>query len=217
VVPTNIAGRLLRRIIDTAAEYLLTKVVPDSKSSMICSEFVYRCYDEALPAQKDEYSLLINQLVAKGMGPLAFIGPYNKAPADTLLAWASAQELARASLLPRAFTGMRPVAHVERKPLEKSDEDSLDALLERYFREVDQGETVPFSQVQTPELLADVRYLAAAFVQSTKEAPVETLQLKGFKPSDIPDVVRMFLRTCADFVTPADLERCAELITMGNP
>jgi hypothetical protein len=56
---TPILKTLLRKVLDRAAS-VATGIVAAGKEPMICSEFVYRCYDEALPEAADVYSLEVN-------------------------------------------------------------------------------------------------------------------------------------------------------------
>jgi len=50
----NYLSWLLRKIFDQAADILMKQ---GDRQPMICSEFVYRCYDEALPVAHDPYCL----------------------------------------------------------------------------------------------------------------------------------------------------------------
>jgi hypothetical protein len=47
---------LVRKVLDDAADYLMDH---SDRQPMICSEFVYRCYDEALPDKTDPYALSV--------------------------------------------------------------------------------------------------------------------------------------------------------------
>jgi len=54
----RVARRVLRAVLDRAAS-VINDIIAHGKQPMICSELVYRCYDEALPEQDDRYTLHI--------------------------------------------------------------------------------------------------------------------------------------------------------------
>jgi len=56
---TPVLGQLLRVVLDQAATAVET-VLAGGKQPMICSEFVYRCYSEAVPGNTDPFDLEIN-------------------------------------------------------------------------------------------------------------------------------------------------------------
>ena len=58
---------LIRNVLD-AGVGVLTRMLSQGKEPMICSEFVYRAYDEALPEVDDPYSLRINEMVRAMLG-----------------------------------------------------------------------------------------------------------------------------------------------------
>lgn len=77
----GLARRLMRTALDHAATAVMT-LLPTGATWMICSEFVYRCYDEAAPAPPDPYALAI---VGASFGP-----PSGDSGEPSLLDWAQA-------------------------------------------------------------------------------------------------------------------------------
>lgn len=60
VEPSAIFSRLVRAVLDKAASYFSNIAAGITGGEpMICSEFVFRCYDEADPRPEDPYSLQI--------------------------------------------------------------------------------------------------------------------------------------------------------------
>ncbi len=148
---TPILRALLRTVLDAAAvalNKLVAGAVGDgNRQPMICSEFVYRCYDEARPELTDIYALSINRASAsptRAAGPagaMATPAPDATAPPrgsgvhpDSLLAWAATPtarvwsgDAARPSRGARA-----PAQAVEAAPTQAE----LDALIKQYLEEV---------------------------------------------------------------------------------
>ena len=68
---TPVLRTLIRRTLDAAAS-VLTRYISQNREPMICSEFVYRAYDEALPEIDDPFSLRIRAFMrALTAGPAA--------------------------------------------------------------------------------------------------------------------------------------------------
>lgn len=216
IIPTGIFSRLLRRIIDITAEYLLKKVIDGNKEAMICSEFVYRCYDEALPPHDDGYTLRINSILINAFTTNLSVNHDNRAATDTLLTWAARHDLEKISMLTSDSSGLQPSNDEQRVGYCLELGETLDGLIEQYFDEVKKGQTVPISTLLTPELLSDIRYFATAYLKSSRVPPAKNLRIEGLPIEDASDVLKMLVRTSADFVTPADLQNCADLFTLGE-
>lgn len=57
-----ILRQLIRAVLDAAAS-MVARLTDGGRQPMICSEFVYRSYDEAMPELGDVYSLRINEFL----------------------------------------------------------------------------------------------------------------------------------------------------------
>ena len=65
---------LLRKILDKAADWLMNQ---GDRQPMICSEFAYRCYDEALPVAHDPYSLDIDPFPGTIQGDISGVRSFS--------------------------------------------------------------------------------------------------------------------------------------------
>ena len=148
---TPILRALLRTVLDAAAaalNKLIAGAVGDgNRQPMICSEFVYRCYDEARPELTDIYALSINRPSAsmRAAAPAAAMGvPVTAAPPlrgsgahpDSLLAWAStptARVWSAEEALPSRRSSRAP-ASAEIRP--EPTQAEVDALIKVYLEEV---------------------------------------------------------------------------------
>ncbi|MGI9077454.1 MAG: hypothetical protein ACR2G6_09010 [Gemmatimonadaceae bacterium] len=163
---TPILRALLRTVLDAAAvalNKLVAGAVGDgNRQPMICSEFVYRCYDEARPELTDIYALSINRPSAspsRAAGPAgAMAAPAAAATApprgsgvhpDSLLAWASTPTA-------RVWSGeeARPSRASARAPARAAEpaaptQAEVDALIKVYLEEVKQV-PAPVGAARTP-------------------------------------------------------------------
>ncbi|MBC7791574.1 MAG: hypothetical protein H7Z74_16635 [Anaerolineae bacterium] len=148
---TPILRALLRTVLDAAA-VMLNKLIAGAvgdgnRQPMICSEFVYRCYDEARPELTDIYALSINRpsapatraaVPAGAMAtPASAATPASRGSGvhpDSLLAWA-------ATPTARVWSGdeARPSRGSTRGPVAEPatpTQAELDALIKVYLDEV---------------------------------------------------------------------------------
>ncbi len=201
---------LMRKILDDAADLLM---IQGDKQPMICSEFVYRCYDEALPLSTDPYSLDINPFpmtASISEKKLSYTGLHR----DSLLAWAT------------DVTTLENITD-KRKILQKGPEEkklaamSLDDLIKQYLLETKGPSQSTFdmeASIRNAEMLAGIKKFAEAYYQaSTKKTKgiVDSITVKTVEGA-IPAALAHLLNTVADFVTPGDLLNCHSLYNVGE-
>ena len=211
---TPIFNRLLRALLDKAAA-TLDGIVSGDEKHMICSEFVYRCYDEALPDQYDIYTLrvagfkypdpvlgagdvrallLARGFPGRGVHPESLLALWNQAPAQT---W----------LTPRF-----DMPRFEERA-EPTDEE-IEALLARYQDEVQNSAMLLRFSAEEEVPLAELRLAADHFARklaalvAPREMPLTATLTGSLAFLASPPVVAMF-------VTPGDLLNCDNLSTMA--
>ncbi|HKE15707.1 MAG TPA: caspase family protein [Kofleriaceae bacterium] len=236
---TPVLRLMLRRVLD-AASGVLVKYVKDklgeSREPMICSEFVYRAYDEALPDSIDVYTLRIGAATAAAAAAAAggagkrgmprAGGPADDRPEvaaigvhpESLLAWASSP----ANRFWNAAEREVPVRRRSRAAEHTAPED-VEPLIQRYFEEV-RGDARamagPGDDVSDAELLEAIdtfadklhRARAVSGGRELAEPPRGSRGLLG----NLPAALSSLFRTAADFVTPGDLLKTDSLFSLGR-
>ena len=193
----------------------------EGKEPMICSEFVFRTYDEALPEPDDPYSLeILSQTAGEPRRWFSrfrrrrrlFGGePRPEAPSlhpDSLLA---------KSLAPGDTPVELPAMASKVAGSVLDPEEDLDALIEQYIAEVEGVATTGLPEVAAgPEvsmddLFASARWLTAGLVEATvRKAGIED-ELYGVPEGLAEAAPRTFDDVVADFVTPGDLLKSPSL------
>lgn len=224
-IPLNpILSELVRGILDNAAELLAQK---GNGQPMICSEFVYRCYDEAVMSASDPYALHINQQPpAKQMRLSVSSGNaqnYERIDNSSLLAWAAASAVKEN----RTLKSVNPLQSAKAAPKKKKSEKELEKLAMQYLAEIKKppqvSKNAPMmmsldmeASLKTPETLdsiiafSDALYNATA--QNYKPKSGKNLPLSAPAPTAIPSSLEFLTHAIADFVTPGDLYRCFDLM-----
>lgn len=206
---TPILNTLLRRLLDAAAS-VLVKATSAGRQPMICSEFVYRCYDEAEPESVDVYSLRIGEMSVQpppdGSGVAFALGTVVAAPRQrgrgvhprSVLAWALARR--RTAAVPFDVSAPADVSREE-----------LEGLIQTYFDEVQQPPAVSsFDAGGDDELARSTERLALAWEDATAGAARAAVSFSASGP------LEHLFRTAADFVTPGDLFHTQSLATIGQ-
>jgi len=200
---------LVRKALDAAAG-LLARIMGQGKEPMICSEFVFRCYDQALPEAEDVYALEINRFPRAGVSPGVRGLPAARAEAphgrgvhpDSFLSWRLSAGARGAAFAPRA---------IRRRKAAVPSLAEVEKLAERYLSEL-QGIRARGAapRVSDEELIASIDAFAAAYSRPRARA--------GRVPAALgPEVaVRGLLDTVPDFVTPGDLLHSGSLYTVGD-
>ncbi len=235
---------IIRRVLDSAASLLLT-FTHQKREPMICSELVYRSYDEAVPGADDPFSLTIAPPVP---APPRALSTSSAAPAaapqglgqgvhpHSLLAF-MASDVNNVWLPPAPPQAPRPAAQLPTGAVAASaapaiDEAKLEELFESYLKEVrtpTPPAALPSASTSTAtaaeedtsiaELRGAVQNFAASFAKaraaatpppSTAGAPAMAL------PTSAASSFDSLFSTVADFVSPADLEKCRNLFRLGK-
>ncbi len=179
---------LLRHLLDSASEVLL-KLVPTKKEPMICSEFVFRCYEEAQPGSSDPYTLWIGGSQPVGAPVTATAAPgatFSRRPGtahpDCLLAWfqnvsttgrvgATSPTLLLAT--EESYDSLGAAAGAE-EPDEAADMD-LNQLMEAYLADVEAPPPPPErmmmagaapeteAAIHTPDVYAAINHFLGAY------------------------------------------------------
>jgi hypothetical protein len=190
---------LLRSILDRAAQ-VVSGIVGLGKEPMICSEFVYRCYDEAAPEAAHLYSLEIPALRAPAVRAAARLGAGAGLHPNSLLAW-------RLSSAPTARRGPTPTRRRAAPPAVRAAD--LDRAIRVYLAEV-RGEARPRGRaevVSDAELAAAVDRYALAF--EGRRGGAARREAVAAARALLADVV-------PDFVTPGDLLHTPSLFSVGD-
>jgi len=203
---TPLLGVLLREILDQAASAVTNAISHATGGDpMICSEFVYRCYADAVSGPHDAYELQIEGLQLGG--PLRLEAERGVALADTSLLAFAQQDRSLVDYVNAAPSPRVGLAETVRLVPESR---TLEELASDYFKEAE-SETDYGIAAQT--VLAETRESLRGFAQAMHparaEMSVEARGLTGVTPF-------AHLAAAADFVTPGDLLRTDSLVTRGE-
>ena len=219
---TPVLRALLRSVLDSAAA-VVTRLTAAGREPMICSEFVFRCYDGALPAADDEYSIEVNPYpsaalvttrVSASPGRIRGKGVHP----DSLLVLTAASTT-------RAWRGRAPRVPAILPAHEAIDEAGLNALIARYLDEATatgspRGRSAGrVSSVATRTSDDDMRAAVLRFAAAWMAVPRPGGFPAGAGVTPATRAVRPLdhlLRTAADFVTPGDLLQSESLLTVGD-
>lgn len=219
----NLESAVLRRIalgvFDRANEFV-NQMHDRGREPMICSEFVFRTYDEALPAEKDPYTLEIvsqgGQIPRKRFSPLRLRERiFGAAHEDDLPTVHPQSLLATTDIDKRGFgTSAYEIDHV-------SDAE-LDFLMREYLEEPPLlGMTESFARGAAREASEeDVRDAAARLAASLSGAysmnDSAGMPVFGAGNYAAARVSEKLKAVAADFVTPGDLLKSPSLVTVGK-
>lgn len=212
---TPVLRFLVRRVLDAAVGLLnemIQRAAGARSEPMICSELVYRSFDEAVPGPDDLYSLRISDLPA-GAAAVASVGRAAAADRprgrgispDSLLAWASSSST-------RVWSVASPAPAIASQP-EKTTIAEVEATIREYLDEV-MGKapvtaTLDAKSVGDQDLRQAIDRFATAYHQlDMKRTGAVTAAAPG-------EAFQHLLKTAADFVTPGDLLRTESLFTVG--
>ena len=220
---TPVLRRLLRTLLDAAAT-ALTALFRAGKEPMICSEFVYRVYDEVEAPDPAAYAIKI-----PGMLPLPQDAPAHPA-SMTLAAGDTAPEgrvvhpESLAALFGAAASDARlarpaapmALAAPEAKP---PSARALNRHLKTYLQDMEEGETVARRQTVSLEELgaATDRFVGALYQAKVSPAPSGALAAAPPDAGEVRSAAYQYLfRAAADFVTPRDLGVTPSLFLLGR-
>lgn len=221
---TPIFRKMVRAAVDAAAAFLNDLAQGDSpREPMICSEFVYRCYDEAREEWYDEYSLRIEGVVRPSVS-VASAGAGR--PESAALGAPRGRGIDPESLLAELGLPGAGVRGMGATPPETPQAAkrpapvpaAVEALIQQYLDEVRHGpgpKPVAEEEIDVNELRAAVENLAWQYDTAKRRARgLGAAPVSGFGLR--PGVFDRFLRTAADFVTPGDLVFTQSLWDVGK-
>jgi len=207
--------QLVRRVLDDAAA-LLTRLISQNREPTICSEFVYRAYDEALPAPNDVYTLWIATPRIPGAPSFGAAGP---SPARGQGIHPQSLLALYASSAGGAWTEPRePGVGFGAPALAGGEPDArdLDDLIGSYLEETQAGPgAVPPSFAGPPAGLDDLLNAAQRFAVAFHAATYRGEVTFG-APVPTATLSRALSLAAADFVTPGDLYKTQSLFPLGR-
>ncbi len=211
--------RLAKAAIDKAAAFVAW-CQSNGKQPMICSEFVYRCYDLAVESDNDPYTIEVAEFRTAESRPRLLGWRRRKQadavssaiPPDSLVGRLQAEhgDLATAVGSPKVMMAASP-------PIVSDTE--IDLLIEAYLAE--SSGSLPKAAARTmeagPEVtMDDLRYSVAGFAAALHDTTRGGIKLcSGVSKAALTaaDALEDF---SADFVTPGDLFRSCSLATIGK-
>jgi hypothetical protein len=218
--------RRIARMVFDKSTVLLDRFRMEGKEPMICSEFVFRTYDEARPEPDDPYSL---EILSQATGePRRWFSRFPRREKrhggqascevptihpDSLLARLQAAGETPAELL----ASPNKSAEVATEP-----EEDLDSLIEQYLAEAD-GSKVAGSTAGAAgpaesmnELLDSARRFTARLAEAAIRKAQTRDKLHGNDRGLSAATPRTFADIVADFVTPGDLLKSPSLKEVGT-
>ncbi|HYL04687.1 MAG TPA: hypothetical protein VE075_01525 [Thermoanaerobaculia bacterium] len=196
---TPIFKRLVIAVLEKASQALL-KLTAGRKQPMICSEFVYRCYEEATPGTLDPFGLSIRREAT----PEGIRTPGARHRADQVH-----PESVLATVMGRRSESGRTVVRTEGAKAE-----SPGPLIQRYLRQVREPspEAAPLAATVDSDLEGAVSRFAAQWQLAAGATP-RTASAEGLGAAA---ALANLYGTAADFVTPGDLLKTETLMTLGT-
>ena len=196
---SSVLGRLIRETLDAASAFLL-QLFNTGREPMICSEFVVRCYREALPGSVD---LPVRAPGALRFGergvPIGKGGGIHRGSALALLLEKHGSQLSEGSL-----GQARPLRAAG--PLDVS---AVEEGIEAYFHDLqNQAPRAARIDLMSPELLPCFERFATSLYRARRR-PEKNLQTRTAMLGELFDVA-------ADFVTPGDLQKSRRLAFCGK-
>jgi len=208
---------LLRKLLDAAAS-VISAILAAGRQPMICSELVYRCFDEAIPGDDDDvYTLHINQLpnlvtlTARGLQGARGVRGLGIHPESLFAAVATQQSTQRWLFAPASVLPAAPEPNVEAltNDLEPFARQYLDAVAKPHTSEW----LAPSALASDPEIVSRLNRFVTLANQALRK---QRQSLSFYGTADLHAEYSLFSGTVADFVTPKDLRDCADLGKVGR-
>jgi len=196
---SSVLGRLIRETLDAAAVFLL-QLFNTGREPMMCSEFVFRCYHEALPGA---VNLLVRAPGALRFGerevPIGKNGGFHRGSALARLLEKSGGERSGGMVdLAGPLRAARPL-----------DVSAVEEAIEAYFHDLQkQAPRAARVDLTSPELQPSFERFAAS-LHRARRRPEKTAQPRAALLGELFDVA-------ADFVTPGDLQKSRSLAFCGR-
>lgn len=217
----DLGNPLLRRMALAAmgkAADLINDLTAKGKEPMICSEFVFRTYDEAQPEPDDPYSL---EVLSQAGTPRRFFSRFRQRRDRCGVAAKPERPLIHPeSLIGRLEKAGETVESLSATGARKSamspaDED-LEALIEQYVTQAEGGMaakslSTAAADVSIDELLDTAKLFARELAASAARKDDIEKTLYGAPPTAAEPAKMAFSDIFADFVTPGDLLKSPSL------
>lgn len=201
--------RAVRLTLDRAAQ-LVNGLFDSGRKLMICSEFVFRCFDEALPEQYDAYSL---DILGFKSGTGRLLSSSNLPESDRIQPGALAERLPSFEPTPEALSVTSPLGEPDvAVTLAEAELESLFAKVAT-LQVGSPTENIRSVAPSDAGMVSDDELMQSAFRFSmAMAANADAAQPAISDPNQLtPLRVEGILNTVADFVTPGDLLRCPSL------
>lgn len=215
---------LVRLVMEKAVDWI-EDFHSEGKEPMICSEFVFRAYDEAILDPNDPYSLEI-------LSQKASI-PYRHFSLCRLQGefffgdqWAESPSVSPDSLLAKLQAKGQTVEtlaspSVYRSVMSGALQEDIDFLIQQYIEDIENSKAGrPLSKISVPEVSVDVlldsaQHLVSVLADSVsrKSEIVSKNYASLFPVTEAPS--SSLLEIFADFVTPGDLLKSPSLTKVG--
>jgi hypothetical protein len=204
----NFFFRLVRKAIEIAGSILIA-ITGGNKKAMICSELVYRAYNEALPGDYDPFAIVINR-GGSMVSPFLF-DPRISAAQDNLISFLYGSRSQLISIAPSntPFVSSKNVLEKTKEYSTKTVTLADEVELEKLFNDLTDSymrEDYRISEDEVTALKASFDFYLAASVSLTSR---EALLASG-------NIVDLFLKENANFVTPGDFLRSSSVIKVGE-
>jgi hypothetical protein len=212
--------RLVRTALDAAAA-IVSRMMSEDREPIICSEFVYRAYDEAMPASDDIYSIWVNKLAAPSATELT-----RGLSSGMAVTPVEGQGIHPQSLLAlinsssgSAWVGPAPMEGARGLPAQpEPDSEQLERLIETYLQEA-QADPREAPRSGAPEELAleELRDASQRFAFNLYSAHQASEGARGISETEALATFSTYLtQVAADFVTPGDLHKSQSLFPLGK-
>jgi hypothetical protein len=212
---------IARKAFDKANEYV-NQVIDRGREPMICSEFVFRCYDEAVDEGDDPYALeILSQLAKKSRRRFSRFRRRRQvfgAAAEADLPTVHPDSLfATLDLDRRGFAARSTVSSDEVSDAE------LDVLMREFLGEpplMGAARPVMEAAAAAETDIEEVKDAAAGFALSLVDAysmkDSKGEQVFGTGEYEVASPSEKLRAVVADFVTPGDLFKSPSLLTVGK-
>jgi len=200
-------GVFLRAVVERATAFLRRlRAGGQDREPMICSEFAYRCYDEATPPPNAPYHLEIEwaatfepaaALAGAGIDPQSVLAQLRAHP-DPLEVFNDV----KSALAARGRTAVA----------DRAADLPLEALAKQYLAELDDAKA-PEGELALEPVVGPVQNLALRIRDSDLFGARERCGAAGLDSTS--PLFDQFFTTVADFVTPGDLLRTPSLEDKG--
>lgn len=196
-------------VLNAASSFLL-RLASMGRQPMICSELVYRAYDEALPDALDRYSLRIGGSELESMVGFApkKVGGQGIHPDSLLGQTAIRAELLEAVPSPESVPRQQPAAE---RSLESYLREAKGPVREpKGFREITLVDAQTTAAIQS--------FAVALYQAAAPPAAERSFKAQGVAPEStgLPAALQHLYRTAADFVTPGDLLKTQSFLSVGR-